>query len=519
METIQEMKRVCAYCRVSTRAEKQDSSLQSQIYYYTNLIDNNPNYINKGIYAEKKPGGNQHKRSAFLEMIKECRNRNIDIIYTKTIARFGRNQLELLRTLDELTEIGVRVIFELEDIDSLRDKQSIKTVIRSYFAEDDLVKMSTAVRFGIQRSFEQGKVRMNIPYPLFGYKFGKNKKLILEPENAKMVKEVYERYCNGEKTIEIVRLLNDRGIKTSSGRKWNECSVNSMLKQEKYTGTAYSQKTYRVDGKKVKNRGEKPLYVIKNFCEPIISDELFEKAKEMRSRNRINKIKPGFIPEYDCFRGKMRCGQCGANYYKQQNGKRKYPSGKSEKITYQCHVVRKTRQEECRNKHQTRQGLEDGFIKAYNTLKESFKSSTPIIYRNEELNDLNYKIQQLLDREKVFILLEVREQMTQQLKIEYNKLLKELNELQERKKEIIKHNNNVKETKYNSQICEQCFKQCDKMEQFDEEIFTKMIKDIVVINRNRVLYNFINGYTANVEIIDYFARNDKIGEVKVYVSI
>ena len=119
----------------------------------------------------------------------------------------------------------------------------------------------------------------------------------------------------------------------------------------------------------------------------------------------------------------------------------------------------------------------------------------------------------------MFILLDIREQMTYQLKVEHNKLLKELKELQARKKEVIKYNNDVKLETYNSQICEQCFNKYEKMEQFDEEIFTKMIKDIVVMNRNRVLYNFINNYTADVEIIDYFAKEDKIGEVKVYVSI
>lgn len=515
----QEMKRVCAYCRVSTVAEKQDMSLQSQIQYYTELIDNNPNYINKGVYAEKKSGGNQNKRSQFLAMIKECRNHNIDIIYTKTISRFGRNQLELLRTLEELTELGVRVIFEIEDIDSLRDKQSIRTVIRSYFAEDDLLKNSVATKFGIQRSFEQGKVWLGSPYPLFGYKFGKNKKLIIDPTTAPIVQEVFDRYCNGERTVDIIRSLNERGIKTPAGRKWIDCSVNRMIRQERYTGTAYCQKTYRVNGKKVKNRGEKPLYVVKNFCEPIISEEQFQKAQEMRAKKRICPKEPGFIPEHDCFRGKIKCGQCGASYNKQQNGKRKYPSGKSEKITYQCHKARKTRQEECRNKHQTRQGLEDGFIKAFNTLKQSISSNTPIQYNNDELNELNYKIRQLLDKERMFLLLEIREQMTYQLKVEYNKLLKELKELQARKKEVIKYNNDVKLETYNARICEQCFNKYDKMEQFDEEIFTKMVKDIVVMNRNRVLYNFINNYTADVEIIDYYARNDKIGEVKVYVSI
>ena len=130
MQDLSEMKRVCGYARVSTKAEKQEGSLASQIKYYNDLINSVPNYINMGVYAERKSGANQIKRSQFLEMIKQCRNKNIDIIYTKTVARFGRNSKQLLQTLEELSELGVQVIFEVDNIDTFRDKQNIKTIIR-----------------------------------------------------------------------------------------------------------------------------------------------------------------------------------------------------------------------------------------------------------------------------------------------------------------------------------------------------------------------------------------------------
>ena len=173
MEQNTAKQRVCAYCRVSTKAEKQEQSLISQIEYFNNLINENPNYINMGIYAEKKSGANQVKRSQFLEMIKQCRNRNIDIIYTKTVSRFGRNMAQCLKTLEELTRIGVRVIFEIENIDSIRDKQNIKIAIKSYFAEEELVKDSQAVKFGVQRRNEAGKVVIPNPNPPLGYRWSK----------------------------------------------------------------------------------------------------------------------------------------------------------------------------------------------------------------------------------------------------------------------------------------------------------------------------------------------------------
>ncbi len=517
MENQSEMQRVCAYCRVSTKAEKQDMSLQSQIQYFTDLIDNNPNYINMGVYAEKKSGGNQYRRSEFLKMIQECKNKNIDIIYTKTISRFGRSQIQLLRTLEELTKIGVRVIFELEDIDSLRDKQTIRTVIKSYFAEDELTRGSYATRFGIQRMFEKGKVKTSNPFPLFGYKYGKNRKLILVPEDAEIVKEIFDRYCNKEKPSVIAKSLNDRGIKTPSGKEWNTDILSRLLRQEKYMGVAYLQKTYCVDGKKVKNLGQRAMYVVSDYCEPIITEEKFEQVKKVRELNKKYDRKPGFVPEHDCFKGMIKCGQCGATYIKISNGHRCYPSGKQEKINYQCNVVRTTRMRDCRNKVQSRQALEDGFVKAFNTLKTTIKQQEKIPYHNEELNTIENRIRQLLDKEKIFILLEAREQMTASLQREYEELIDELLGLQDRKKEILRHNADIKLQNYHAENCEKCLEQ-NELTKFDEKVFATMIKDIKVMNKNRVLYNFKNGYIADVEIIDYYIQNDEIGEVKVYVS-
>ena len=515
----QAMQRVCAYARVSTKAEKQDTSLKSQILYFNDLIDKTPNYINMGVYAEKKTGGNQHRRSAFLQMIQECRNRNIDIIYTKTIQRFGRNQLQLLRTLEELTRIGVRVIFELEDIDTLRDKQTIKTVIKSYFAEDELEKDKLATNFGMKRMFEQGKVRISNPFPLFGYKYGKNRKLLLEPKDAKIVKEIFDRYCNNERVCDIIRSLNERGIKTPAGKEWQLDSIHRLIKQEKYTGIAYLQKTYCIDGKKVKNRGEKAMYVVDGYCEPIITQEQFDKANEIRQSRARFKREPGYTPEYDCFKGMIRCGLCGGNYTKLTNGHRVYASGKREKISYQCHKTHKTAMKECRNKVQSRQALEDGFVKAFNKLKEEIKNEERIPYHNEELATLENRIKQLLDKEKIFLLMEARDQLEQPFRKEYDALLEEVLKLQERVKEIKKHNADIKLQNYNAEICERYLNQYDEMKEFDEEPFLAMIDSIKVIGKNRLLYNFKNGYTADVEIIDYYIRNDEIGEVKVYVSI
>lgn len=518
MEQNTAKQRVCAYCRVSTKADKQEQSLISQIEYFNNLIDANPNYINMGIYAEKKSGANQKKRSQFLEMIRQCRNRNIDIIYTKTVSRFGRNSVQCLKTLEELTRIGVRVIFEVENIDSIRDKQNIKIAIKSYFAEEELVKDSQATKFGVQRRNESGKVVIPNPYPLFGYRYGANRKLIQVEKDAKVVKEIFDRYCSGEKVKSIIDSLNERGIKTSGGCKWNYCNLGYLLKQEKYTGDAYLQKYYSDNGYTRANRGEKAMYVVERWCEPIISHDQFQQVQEIRKSREMYERPTGYIPEYDVFRGIIRCGQCGANYNKQSNGHKTLKHGGKEKITYRCNNNKMHGNDVCRNKIQDKLTLQDAFIKSINTMKSVLGKQEKIPTKNEEIIEIDRKIEELLAKEKIFIQMQVKNLMTDEMQEQYEKLITKVLKLQDRRKEILKHNAEIVEKNATMNQFKQYFQECGEMKGFDENICKVLLKEIIVMNRNKLIYKFRNGYTAEIEVFDNYLVKDDIGEVKIYVS-
>ena len=518
MEQNTAKQRVCAYCRVSTKAEKQEQSLISQIEYFNNLINENPNYINMGIYAEKKSGANQVKRSQFLEMIKQCRNRNIDIIYTKTVSRFGRNMAQCLKTLEELTRIGVRVIFEIENIDSIRDKQNIKIAIKSYFAEEELVKDSQAVKFGVQRRNEAGKVVIPNPNPPLGYRYGANRKLILVPKDAKIVKEIFDRYCSGEKVKDIIDSLNERGIKTAGGCKWNYCNLGYLLKQEKYTGDAYLQKYYSDNGHSRANRGEKAMYVVERWCEPIISHEQFQQVQEIRKQRELYDRPVGYVPEYDIFRGIIRCGQCGANFNKQSNGHKTLKHGGKEKQTYRCQNNRMHGNEVCRNKIQDKLTLQDAFIKAFNTMKVVLGNQAKLPTKNEEIIEIDRKIEEFLAKEKIFMQMQVKNLMTEEMQNEYEKLITKVLKLQDRKKEILKHNAEMVEQNTTMNQFKQYFQEIGEMKEFDENICKIMLKEIIVMNRNKLIYKFRNGYTADIEVFDNYLVKDDIGEVKIYAS-
>lgn len=510
------MKRVCAYCRVSTKAEKQEGSLLSQINYYNEFINSVPNYINMGVYAERKSGANQKKRSQFLEMIKQCRSRNIDIIYTKTVARFGRNSRQFLQTIEELTQIGVQVIFEVDNIDTFRDKQNINTIIRSYFAEDELEKDSIATKFGIKRRMEQGKVIIANPNPLLGYRYDDNRKLILVPEDAKIVKEIFDRYTNGDRPSEIIRSLNKRGIKTSGGREWNYCNLAYILKQEKYTGDAYLQKYYSDNMGRRINRGEKAMYVVERWCEPIITHEQFEKAKQIRKSRELYERKPGYVPKYDVFRGIMKCGKCGSNYNKQANGHRTLKNGNKEKITYDCQKRKMHGVHACNNRIQNRTTLEDAFVKAFNTMKQMVGKQEKKTLRNEEIEQIDVKIKELLNKEKIYLQMEVRGLLTEEFEQKHQDLITKVMKLEDRKKEIYKYNIDIREQRSYIDKFNEVFNRYDKLEQFDEQICKLMLEEIIVVNKNKLIYKFRNGYQANIEVIDYYLERDEIGEVEIY---
>lgn len=102
--------RVAAYCRVSTEQEEQDSSIELQEVHYRQLVEGNPNWTNAGIFSERASGLNLKERPAFIKMMGKCRKRQIDLILTKSMSRFGRNTLDKLRHCENFVRWGLMYI-------------------------------------------------------------------------------------------------------------------------------------------------------------------------------------------------------------------------------------------------------------------------------------------------------------------------------------------------------------------------------------------------------------------------
>ena len=192
--------RVAAYCRVSTDQEEQQSSYENQVSYYRAYIQNNPQYEYVDIYADEGiTGTSTKKRDAFNRMIEDCRAHKIDLIITKSISRFARNTLDCLNYVRELKGLGIGIIFEKENINTLDAKGEVLPTILSSLAQDESRSISENSAWGIRRRFEQGQYTIATKRFL-GYDRDKNGNLVVNPRQAKIVQRLYREFLDGKTT-------------------------------------------------------------------------------------------------------------------------------------------------------------------------------------------------------------------------------------------------------------------------------------------------------------------------------
>lgn len=319
-------KRVAAYCRVSTDKEEQEHSFETQKEMYTEMIMMKPNWQLAGIYADEGITGTiAKKRPDFMRMIGDCRKGKIDIIITKSVSRFSRNNLDCLLYVRELKELGIPIIFEKEGIKTLQVSSELLITLFSGLSQAESESISMNVKIGKRQSLKNG----NVPFcykSFLGYKKGADGKPEIVPDEAKIIKRIYTEYLSGKSLLDIAKGLTSDGIPTARGKdKWSSTRVLSILKNEKYKGDALLQKTYIADcisKKSKKNNGELPMYYVENNHPAIIERNMFDCVQEEISRrNSKGKVKQkGTKTELGKYSSKyalselLFCGECGTPY-------------------------------------------------------------------------------------------------------------------------------------------------------------------------------------------------------------
>ena len=317
--------RVAAYCRVSTKKDEQLNSYENQKAYYTEKIMVNPNWTMADIFADEGiTGTSACKRKDFLRMIRQCRKGKIDMILTKSVSRFARNTVDTLSYTRELRSMGIPVIFEEQNINSIYPESEFLITIHGAFAQSESEGISSRVKWGKHQAMRTGKA--NIQYKtLLGYEKNPDGEMVVNAEQAETVRKIYELYLSGQTLRNIKETLETGGFKNSAGTtEWTTSNLRTILSDEKYCGDVLLQKTFIRDcisKQVIRNTGQLPMYLIQNHHEAIIPRERFD-AVQMESRRRAQTggTKKSALTGMSRYSGKyalsglLFCGECGTTY-------------------------------------------------------------------------------------------------------------------------------------------------------------------------------------------------------------
>jgi len=303
---------VAAYARVSVDTDEPMESLSAQVSHYSSYIQANPAWEYAGVYADAGISGTgTGKRAEFQRLMQDCRKGLVDIILTKSISRFARNTVDLLKTVRKLRELGISVRFERENLDSLSPDGELMLSILASYAQEESLSISENVKWGIRKRFEQGEFPA---YNIYGYRWTGERFEIIE-EEAEAVRFMYRSFADGLMLTEISEELARRGVLNRKGKPFGKTSILRILDQEKYRGFSILQRTYvenHITHQKKMNHGQLPRFVVEGTHPPIIDEDLHQRVEAERERRR----KSGAVQwrAASCFTGKLVCGICGQTY-------------------------------------------------------------------------------------------------------------------------------------------------------------------------------------------------------------
>ena len=283
-------KRVAIYCRVSTNHYSQEESLEAQMEGLKEVVKNNPEWTLFKIYTDKDSGGNTF-RSGFQSMIFDCYENHIDIVLVKSISRLARNTVDLLETVNKLRCMGIEIIFHQENIKTSEAENDVFVAALTAFAQAESESNSEAIKWGLKRGFEAGQSKL-YNRRCFGYKHNEKGELIIDEEQAEVIRKIYDLYLSGYSVDLIIRNLECVNIKSPMGKdKWSKRAIQTILTNEKYIGNVILGKTYTgafPNNKQQRNYGAQEKYLLEDAHEPIVEREKFEQVQEeMKRRSNV----------------------------------------------------------------------------------------------------------------------------------------------------------------------------------------------------------------------------------------
>ncbi|MBQ9437317.1 MAG: recombinase family protein [Lachnospiraceae bacterium] len=378
-------RKVAGYARVSTDHEEQLSSYEAQMDYYRNYIAKHEDWEFAGMYSDEgKSATSTKKRDGFNAMVSDALEGRIDLIITKSVSRFARNTVDSLSAIRRLKAKGVEVYFEKENIWTLDAKGELLITIMSSLSQEESRSISENTVWGQRKRFADGK--WSVAYSRFlGYDKGTDGKVVVNPGEAEVVRDIYTLFLKGLSYSEIAKRLMEKGARAPAGGKtWYAKTVMGILKNEKYAGKALLQKTYTSDfltKKRKVNTGEVPQYYIEEDHEPIIDPETHRLAQAEIIRRAGKRKSGGTI-----FSGKLVCGECGGTF----GPKTWHSNDKYRKIVWRCN--RKYgecgKRTNCHSPYLSEKEIKEFFVRALSKLEQE---------REKHLAHIDQQIKELSD--------------------------------------------------------------------------------------------------------------------------
>ena len=511
--------RVAAYCRVSTEQEEQQNSYQVQIAYYTDLINRKKEWSLVGIFADEGISGTQtKKRTEFNRMIRMCKNKKIDLVITKSISRFARNTEDCLEYVRQLKNLGIGVIFEKENINTLTMTSEFMIALYGSFAQAESESISKNVSWGKEKAYREGKVQFQYQN-LLGYRKGTDGKPEIVPEEAETIKLIYKLFLDGYSMTNIKKALENKGILTAKGKKvWNESLISSILKNEKYVGDALLQKTYTLDcipHKVVRNHGERPMYLVTDHHSPIIDRDTYNRVQqELARRSSKRKISDKTITEQGKYSSKyalselLICGNCGTPYRRTTWSAR----GKKQ-IVWRCISRLEHGKKYCPDSPTIKEDqLHKAIIHAINNYYSCRNDIVRILKANigsvlecqgqGEIISIENRLKEIdTARNDLISLIASGGCDEDKLDSEFSKLYQEEQQLSERLETLKSQNKTSAETQAKlNKIMDMIENEKFELETFDNVLIRKLIECVKVLSKNEILVIFKGGYEVKTEI-------------------
>ena len=509
--------RVAAYCRVSTEQENQQNSYATQIAYYTDLINNNPEWQLVGIFADEGLSGTQTaNRTEFNKMIKMCRRRKVDLILCKSISRFARNTVDCLDYVRELKSLGIAVRFEKENIDTSAMSSEFAISLYASFAQAESESISKNVTWGIEKRFREGKVRYQLRQML-GYRMGENGVPYIVEEEAKTVRLIFQMYADGYSTSEIAKHLHENGYKRWNGEtNWHRNHVYQILQNEKYVGDAILQKSYTVDcitHERADNNGQKPKYYVQDAHPAIVDRDIYDRVKLELAKRRLDakrgekgkrRTNGKYHTKYS-FSRLLTCPYCGSKYKRTS-----WVVGGVKKPVWRCES-RLVKRPCPKSPSYYEEMLHRSILAAINSMiggedvETAIKGSTEKL--KSDMQEIEQKISELtaqlgeIEQSRDDILECISGSMFEQMSSE----LKDLNAREQaiayQIDALMKQKDENRRSILKADAAISLFRNMERITAFDETVVDRLIDRIDAIDKDRIAVTFCGGFRVEQEIL------------------